>query len=125
MNKFWMAMTGICVLVIGLAATGVCYGGSGDNEIRNGTISVENRSEADFPALVTLSPDQAVQKALAASNGSVLKTELEDENGFLVYNVEVVSPEKRIVEVKVDAGSGKILAMEKDQKDTEDTEAGD
>ena len=120
MNKFWIAITGVFVMVIGLAVTGTCYNESTENEVQNGTISVKNQSEADFPALARITPDQAVQTALDAKYGNVLKTELEEENGFLVYNIEVVMPDKSIVEVMVDAGSGKILAMEKDHKDIED-----
>jgi len=58
--------------------------------------------------------DRAVQKTLAAVSGRVLKTELEDENGFLVYGVEVVTPDRTVMDVKVDAGSGKVLAIEQD-----------
>jgi uncharacterized membrane protein YkoI len=54
-----------------------------------------------------------------------LKTELEDENGFLVYGIEVVSADKSVVDVKVDAGTGKVLAMEKDKADDEDRESGE
>ena len=127
MNKFWMAITGVFVMVIGLAVSGACYNESTENEVSNGTISLGNQPEADFPALARLTPDQAVRKALAATYGNVLKTELEDENGFLVYTVEVVTPAKNIVEVTVDAGSGQILATEKDPNDQdgnrEDNEA--
>ena len=38
----------------------------------------------------------------------MLKTELENENGFLVYGVEVVTPEKFIVDIKVDTGWGRL-----------------
>jgi uncharacterized membrane protein YkoI len=54
-----------------------------------------------------------------------LKTELEDENGFLVYGIEVVSADKSVVDVKVDAGTGKVLAMEKDKADDEERESGE
>jgi uncharacterized membrane protein YkoI len=54
-----------------------------------------------------------------------LKTELEDENGFLVYGIEVVSADKSVVDVKVDAGTGKVLTMEKDKADDEDRESGE
>jgi ribosomal protein S3 len=61
--------------------------------------------------------DQAVKQALASVQGQVLKTELEDENGFLVYGVEVVNANKGIVDVKVDAGTGEVLAVEQDNQD--------
>lgn len=49
--------------------------------------------------------------------GKVLKAELENENGYLVYGVEIVKADKQIADVKVDAGNGKILKVDVDQKD--------
>ncbi len=117
MNKKWIAIIGSGVMVTGLAVAGASFAKSDDSEVRGGAIRLEKQVEADFPDLAKLTFDQAVQKALAAVKGQVLKTELEDENGFLVYGVEVVSADRTIVDVKVDAGSGKILAMDKDTVD--------
>ncbi len=116
MKKKWIAITG-SVLVIGLTVAGASFAASDEAGIRNGTIRVANQSESQFPSMARISMDQAVQKALATVQGQVLKTELEDENGFLVYGVEVISADKDIVDVKVDAGSGKVLAMDKDTVD--------
>jgi uncharacterized membrane protein YkoI len=113
MNKKWTTIIGSGVLVVGLAVAGASFANSDEAEVRGGTIRLENQAEADFPTLAQITNDLAVQKALAAVRGQVLKTELEDENGFLVYGVEVVTADKTIVDVKVDAGSGKILAMDR------------
>jgi uncharacterized membrane protein YkoI len=125
MNKKWITIIGSGVLVTGLAAAGTNFAKSDDSDVRDGTIRIEKQAEADFPALAKLTLDQAVAKALDAVQGNVLKTELESENGFLVYGVEVVTPEKAIVDVKVDAGSGKVLAMDRDRADDEDHESGE
>ena len=125
MNKKWITIIGSGVLVIGLAVAGASFANSDETEIRGGTIRIENQTEVDFPTLAKITPNQAVQKALAAVQGQVLKTELEDENGFLVYGVEVVTADKTIVDVKVDAGSGKVLAMDRDKADDEDHESGE
>ena len=125
MKKKRINIIGSGVLIIGLAVAGTSFAKSDDSEIREGTIRIENQVEADFPALAKITWGQAVQKALAAVHGQVLKTELEEENGFLVYGVEVVTADKAIVDVKVDAGSGKVLAMERDKVDDEDHEHGE
>jgi uncharacterized membrane protein YkoI len=125
MNKKWITIIGCGVLVTGLAVAGASFVKSDDSDVRDGTIRLEKQAEADFPALAKLTLDQAVAKALDAVQGNVLKTELESENGFLVYGVEVVTPEKAIVDVKVDAGSGKVLAMDRDEADDEDHESGE
>ena len=125
MKKKWIAIIGSGALVVGIAVAGVSFADSYDNEIRNGTIRIEKRSEAEFPSIAKISMDQAVQKALASVQGQVLKAELEDENGFLLYGVEVVTADRAIVDVKVDAGSGKVLAMDRDKADDENHDAGE
>jgi len=125
MNKKWIAIIGSGILATGLAVAGASFAKSDDSEVRDGTIRLEKQVEADFPALAKLTFDQAVQKALDAVQGKVLKTELENENGFLVYGVEVVTADKAIVDVKVDAGSGKVLAMDRDKADEEEHESGE
>ncbi len=55
--------------------------------------------------------------ALSNIQGEVLKIELEEENGFLVYGVEVVGPDKTVTDVKIDAGNGDVLLVEKDNPD--------
>jgi uncharacterized membrane protein YkoI len=125
MNKKWIAIIGSGVLVTGLAVAGASFAKSDDSEIRDGTIRLEKQVEADFPALAKLTSDQAVAKALDAVKGKVLNTELENENGFLVFGVEVVTADKAIVDVKVDAGSGKVLAMDQDKADDEEHESGE
>ncbi len=124
MKKKWNNIIGTGVLVIGLAFAGTGFAKSDDSKVRAGTIRIENQVEADFPALAKVTWEQAVQKALATVHGQALKIELEEEDGFLVYGVEVVTADKAIVDVKVDAGSGKILAMKRDKADDEDHEHG-
>ena len=117
MNKKWIKIIGSCALVAGLAVAGTSIAKSNDLEVRGGTVQIEKQSEADYPALANITFDQAAAKALDAVKGQPLKMELENENGFLVYDIEVVTAEKAIAEVKVDAGSGKVLAMAWDEVD--------
>jgi hypothetical protein len=125
MKKRWIHIIGSGALMMGLFFVGTSFAESEENEIHDGTIRIEKQVEADFPSLAKLTPAQALHKALAAVHGQVLKTELENENGFLVYRVEVVTADKAIVAVKVDAGSGKVLAKNLDKADDEDQERGE
>lgn len=73
----------------------------------------EGMSEADeaaaLQAKATISAADAEAAALAANSGTtVVKTELDNENGVLVYSVELSNG----MDVKVDAGNGKILHTE-------------
>lgn len=90
-----------------------------------GSIEVRNGDEAGFTDLAKISFDSAIKSANATVPGKVLKAELENKNGYLVYCVEVVKPDRQIADVKVDAGNGKVLKIEKDQKDNEDSEVED
>jgi len=70
-------------------------------------------SEADEAAALqskaTISAADAEQAAIAANPGTtVVKTELDNENGVLVYSVELSNG----MDVKVDAGNGQILHTE-------------
>lgn len=83
--------------------------------IYTGSISVdqtatEGMSEADETATLqsqaTISAADAEAAALAANPGTTaVKTELDNENGVLVYSVELSNG----ADVKVDAGNGSIL----------------
>src|ERR1700730_16069483 len=69
-----------------------------------------------------ISIQQAVNAAVSRYNGAVQRVELENEDGFLVYNVELVSADKKLHEVKVDAGNGNILRVDLDTADREKNE---
>jgi uncharacterized membrane protein YkoI len=58
--------------------------------------------------------DQAAAEkaALDAVPGIVKDAEPSNENGFVVWEVEVQAPDGTLQEVKVDAGNGQILAQE-------------
>ena len=75
--------------------------------------ATEALSEADeFAALAgqaTITSDEAQAAALAANPGAtVVEVELDNENGALVYSVELSNG----LDVKVDAGNGAILHTE-------------
>jgi uncharacterized membrane protein YkoI len=46
--------------------------------------------------------------------GKVIEVELEDEDGSLVYDLKVLSPQGRLQEIEVNAATGKILKIEDD-----------
>jgi len=84
--------------------------------------AVEATSETDESAtlapLATVTSDQASAAAVAAQPGTVVKVELENENGNVVYGVEIDTGNGR-VDVKVDAGNGTVLATQADGHDGE------
>ena len=122
MKKNLGTIIGGGIIVVGLVVAGAGFAKSGEGEVQVGTIRIENQVEADFPALAKITWEQAAQKALAEVQGKILKNELEAENGFLVYGIEVVTADKAIMKVMVDAGTGKVLASEVDEADKHDND---
>ncbi len=84
----------------------------------NGSIKITQDNEANYANLASVSLDQAVASALKAQPGKVIKAGLENEDGFLVWGVEVAS-NNQIHEVKVDAKNAKVLKIETDQPDSQ------
>jgi len=90
----------------------------------------ESLSEADEAAslapLATISADEAATAASSAVEGDVGKVELDNENGVVVYSVEITDASGSGTDVKVDAGDGNILDQQADDGDEEaDDEATD
>ncbi len=101
MNKRLLRMAGIAaafILGASVVASAQASQGQGDEPAYASSLTIG--------ATPTITPNQAQIAALAANPGaSALSVHLEDENGQLVYTVEMISG----AEVKVDAGNGKIL----------------
>jgi uncharacterized membrane protein YkoI len=77
-------------------------------------------NDAATLAQTKISLTQAISAAEQHTNGKAVRAELEDENGTIVYGVEVLSGTKAM-DVKVDVRDGKILSS---QADTEEHESG-
>lgn len=78
----------------------------------DGTEDDEAKEAADLAGLATISADGAKAAALAAVPGTVVESELENENGNVVYGVEIKAADGSMHDVKVDAGNGVVLATE-------------
>ncbi len=77
----------------------------------------QGQSEQDeakaLAGLAKITPDQARQAALGQFQGATVdKVDLENENGSLVYGVQLTDKSGKARDVKVDAGNGKVLATE-------------
>ena len=75
-------------------------------------------------SLAKIDQAAAEKAALDAVPGQVVETELENENGFVVYGVEVQSDDGTITDVKVDAGDGTVLAQEAEEDETDEEPEG-
>jgi uncharacterized membrane protein YkoI len=104
-----------------------------DQEQSDGDGEVADAKEAaDLLKQAKISKEQSITLALTQVKGTVNQTELEVEDGTVVFSVEITNDKKEVTEVKVDAVTGKIVKVEKaDASDTEinnqgeDTETAD
>ena len=67
-----------------------------------------------------LSMEEAIAKAKTKFPGQVLETELENEHGQAVYEIEIAGTNGVVTEIKVDAQTGELLSS--DIEDHDDTE---
>lgn len=72
---------------------------------------------AQLEALATVTADEAAAAASDVVPGEVVEVELDDENGSVVYSVEIVDSSGAEVDVKVDAGTGEVLDQQIDDDD--------
>ena len=114
MHMRWLAIWTLPVLFCGFLAVSAGNAQAYEGKLCTGSIRVNQQPRADFPTLAKLRPGQAIHKAEAAFPGKVLQLALENENGFLVYEVQVVNPNRStIAKVEVDAGTGTVLAVDR------------
>lgn len=111
---------GAAVVALGLGGAGAAIAKSGGDHSPAYTSSVtvadsgteSSANDAALAAAAKITPDQAKTAALAAVPGTAGKVELDNENGSVVFGVEVTNAAGARTDVKVDAGNGKVLAQE-------------
>lgn len=58
--------------------------------------------------------EQILARIEARHPGRIVEVELEDEDGLWLYEIEVLTPEGRLIEIELDARTGAILGYEED-----------
>jgi uncharacterized membrane protein YkoI len=117
----------VAVLVLGGGGAAIAAQQAQEENIKGGTITapagggeeneaVENDAGENegkgLEGFARIDRAAAEKAALGVVPGEVKESELENENGFVVYEVEVAGKDGELHEVVVDAGNGKVLAQE-------------
>ncbi len=76
-----------------------------------GTVSAQTAAEA-----AGLTEAQVIEIALAEVPGTIQETELERDDGILVYEVEILTAAGKVMEVEVDAKTGAVLEIEAEDR---------
>lgn len=94
----------------------------------DGEAADDNESEADeqreqvaLASQATITMEQAQAVALQKVAGEVLKSELEDEDGRIVYGFEIRDASGQTFDVKVDAKTGAFVKMSADDEEKGET----
>ena len=64
-----------------------------------------------------ISVDQALQTALEKVQGTEVEAEFEEENHKAIWEVELVTADDTLIEVEIDAKTGKVLDVEEEKAD--------
>lgn len=107
---FPTALASLVLCMFAIASTSAAE----ENEAVGSIRPAGSVSKTELPTLAKISFDEAYQAALAAVPGCVVVAELEIEHGNLMYSFEIVTGDKILKEVEIDAGNGRVLAVEGD-----------
>ena len=88
------------------------------DEVKSSSIKVPENTEtqAEFAKYAKVTQQEAEAAALAVMPGQVVKAKLDDEDGYLVWQIDVKHA-KGTTEIAVDAGNAKVLAAEAEEDD--------
>ncbi len=89
------------------------YAGVATIAVDESTMPEDEAAEAAaLSSLATISQADAEAAALAAVSGEIVQAELDNENGFVVWSIEVRDAAGTIHDVKIDAGDAAVLGTE-------------
>jgi uncharacterized membrane protein YkoI len=98
----------VCALALLLVAGTVAVGGTayGDDKEKSG--------KAEMAATAKVTIEQAVKTASEKVQGKIIEAELDKKHNKLVWEVEIVTTENKVMEVHVDAESGVVIDVEEE-----------
>ena len=79
----------------------------------------ESKETVEMAAAAKVTIDQAIKTATEKIPGKVVEAELEKKHGMLVWEVEVVTAENKVMEVHIDAESGAVIDVEEEKPEKE------
>jgi uncharacterized membrane protein YkoI len=75
----------------------------------------ESKETVEMAAAAKVTIDQAIKTASEKVAGKVVEAELEMKHDKLVWEVEVVTAENKVMEVHIDAESGAVIEVEEEK----------
>lgn len=79
----------------------------------------EAKETVEMAATAKVTIDEAIKTALEKVQGKVVEAELEKKHDKIVWEVEVVTAENKVMEVHIDAESGAVIDVEEEKPEKE------
>lgn len=106
-----IAISALLIAAVVAAGSGLALARTADDDDDNALADLAK-------AHITLA--QAAVTAESQAGGRAIKAELESERGTVVFAVDVVTPDQKVFDVKIDAADGRVLSSQLDQADRDD-----
>jgi uncharacterized membrane protein YkoI len=110
-----MNQRAVRVLLAVMALQGLLVSHPVSRAVEPGTVELEDVSEAEklkWARAATVSVIEAIKTATDHTPGQVIEAALHAVGGRLLYEIEVVTKEERVVELFVDPQTGKLIPQE-------------
>ena len=91
-------------------------------EVQLGSIKVGDSNEQSMMNMMKLSAVDALQIATRAVPGKVVELQLDEENGFLIWEATEMTTDGQEIQLKLDAGNGRLLAAETGDHDSNEAD---
>ena len=92
--------------------------GAKEQPVARGSIRPKGHlSSVERAALAKISFQEALAAAVAAYPGQVISGELGVADGNLQYDFEIIGADKKVMDVSIDAGNGKVLDIDESDED--------
>jgi len=75
----------------------------------------EEHNKLEMAAAAKVTIDEAIKTASEKLAGKIIGAELEDKHHTLVWEVEIVTPETKVMEVHIDAKTGAVIDIEEEK----------
>jgi uncharacterized membrane protein YkoI len=72
-------------------------------------------NKVEMAAVAKVAISEAIKTASEAVSGTVIEAELEQKHDRLTWKIEVVTPERKIMDVRIDAEIGSVIAVEEEK----------
>jgi len=105
-------LVGMLALVVGMVL--VLNGPAWSDQKGKGK-KEESKEMVEMAATAKVTIDQAIKTALEKVPGKIVEAELEKKHDTLVWEVEVVTAENKLMEVHIDAESGAVIDVEEEK----------